>query len=178
MDRDILKRKPTTVFKAEFGVGNIPFLLFWMLNSISLRFFSRPPKAALFFQFCLILAKSSICQILTKALCLWVFCGVNYKVFSGVFDALEKSKNGLFLVYILIWVIFRPKMVKKRLFDQNLRFLNCWLNIGFLPNQQAVKGRFQVQYKMCFLCIFNLNLEPLFWLKLAHWRELSDPKIV
>ena len=69
-------------------------------------------------------------------------------------------------------------MVKKRLFDQNLRFLNCWLNIGFLPNQQAVKGRFQVQYKMCFLCIFNLNLEPLFWLKLAHWRELSDPKIV
>lgn len=178
MHRDILKRKPTTVFKAEFGVGKIPFLLFWMLNSISLRFFSRPPKAALFFKFCSILAKSSICQILTKALCLWAFCGANHKVFSGVFDALEKSKNGLFLVYILIWVIFRPKMVKKRLFDQNLRFLKCRLNIGFLPNQQAVKGRFQVQYKMCFLCIFNLNLEPLFWLKLAHWRKLSDPKIV
>ena len=111
-------------------------------------------------------------------LCLRVFCVVNYRMFLGVFDALEKSKNGLFLASRQISVIFRLKMVKKRLFDQNLRFPKCRLNIGFLPNQQAVKGRFQGQYKMCFLCIFNLNLEPLFWSKLAHWRELSDPKIV
>ena len=41
----VCERKSNPVFKPEYRVGKLPILIFWMLNSISLRFFPPHPNS-------------------------------------------------------------------------------------------------------------------------------------
>ena len=78
------------VFKGELPVGKIPFLVFWLLNSISLRFFPGHPKSGRNSIFWAILAWQVTCYLLTSYTINTTLSSFFIDRLSRVFYPLEK----------------------------------------------------------------------------------------
>lgn len=136
----VFKRKQKGVPEAEFRVGKIPILIFWMLNSISLRFFRAHPIPGRFSRIWANLAQQRYFQLLTILLYLSLVYSNSKGHFSLFYPTPEKFRDTRFSLIFAILAHLRVKTAKMRLFDQNSFTYFNPLYCLFSPTFQAIKG--------------------------------------